>query len=158
MVDVLDAGPIRGKQSDGVMDLVDAEQGRIADPVAHPGVAHCRPESLVARRVGAAETDVAESGNSGVTLSVIAPIAVGGAPDQLDLVARRIFKGDEAPNVAQFSFLRRAQADMMTEPIELGSRRLQFRAIGNFERGGLIGGRTGEVAQCVLALIGFQIN
>ena len=46
----------------------------------------------------------------------------------------------------------------MTEPIELRRRRLQIRALGNLERGGLIGRRAGEVAERVLALIGLEID
>jgi hypothetical protein len=52
MIDVLDARSVRRKQCDRVMDLVDAQQRRIADAVTHPGVAHLGPECLVARRVG----------------------------------------------------------------------------------------------------------
>ena len=40
VVDVLDARAIRRKQRDGVVNLVDAQQRRVADPVADPGVAY----------------------------------------------------------------------------------------------------------------------
>jgi len=60
---VLDTGTVRRKQRDRVMDLVDPQQRRIADPVAHSGVAHLGPEGLVAGGVGGAESDVAESGD-----------------------------------------------------------------------------------------------
>ncbi len=46
----------------------------------------------------------------------------------------------------------------MAEPIELRSRRLQIRALGHLEGGGLIGRRAGEVAERVLALIGLEIH
>ena len=140
------------------MDLVDAQQRRIADPVADAGIAHLGPEGFVAGGVGGAEPDVAEAGDPGVPFAVIAPAAVGGPPHQLDLVAGRILEGDEAPHLAQIGFLRRTQADMMAEPIKLRGCRLQIRALGHFERGGLIGRRTGEVAQRVLALVGLEIH
>jgi hypothetical protein len=89
---------------------------------------------------------------------VIAPAVIGGPPDQLDLVASRILEADEAPHSAQLGFLRRAQADLMAEPIELRGRRLQVRTLGHFERGGLVHRRAGEVAERVLALIGLEIE
>ena len=46
----------------------------------------------------------------------------------------------------------------MAVPLKFRCRRLQIRALGNFERGGLIGRRTGEVAKGVLALIRFEID
>ena len=55
MVDVLDACPARRKQRDRVMDLVDAQQCRIADAVADSRVADLGPEGIVAGGVGGAE-------------------------------------------------------------------------------------------------------
>src|SRR6266700_976358 len=66
VVDVLHAGMGRGKQGERVMDRVHAQQGRIADPVRHPGVQEPRPERLVSRSVGGAQPDVAEMRDSGV--------------------------------------------------------------------------------------------
>ena len=48
MVDVLDAGPWRPYQRNGVMDRIDAHQRNIADAVAD--AARCRPRSRTARR------------------------------------------------------------------------------------------------------------
>ena len=101
MVDVLDAGPIRRKQSNGVMHFVDAEQGRITDSVAHPGIAHPGPKDLVARRISCAQPDMAEPCDSSVAFAVIALAAVGGPPHELDVVARGILEGDEAPHADQ---------------------------------------------------------
>ncbi len=145
MVDVLDTRPVRRKQRDRVMDLVDTQQRRISDPVADPRVAHLGPEGLVTHCVGGAQPDVAETGDPGVALAVIAPAAGGWPPYQLDLVACRVVEGDELAHPTQFGLLNRTQADMMTEPIKLASRRLQIRAPGHFERGGLVGRRTGEI-------------
>jgi hypothetical protein len=71
MVDVLDARAVRRKQGDRVMDLVDAQQRRIADPVAHAGVADFGPEGFVAGRVGRAQSDVAEPCDPGVPCTEI---------------------------------------------------------------------------------------
>src|SRR5256886_10218119 len=51
MVDVLDPRSVRRKQRDRVMDLVDTQQRRIADAIAHSGVADFVPERLIAARV-----------------------------------------------------------------------------------------------------------
>jgi hypothetical protein len=96
MVDVLDARSVGRKQRVRVMDLVDTQQRRVADSVAHSGVADLGPEHLIAGRVGGAESDVAESSNPGVPFSVIAPATVSGPPNEFDLVACRILEGDEA--------------------------------------------------------------
>lgn len=96
MVDVLDARSVGRKQRDRVMELVDTQQRRVADSVAHSGVADLGPEHPIAGRVGGAESDVAESSNPGVPLSVIAPATVSGPPNEFDLVACRILEGDEA--------------------------------------------------------------
>ena len=159
MVDVLDARPVRRKQRDRVMDLVDAQQRRIADPVAHPGVAHLGPEGLVAGRVGGAEPDVAESGDARRrarrdsagcryagrhTSSMLLPV---GSLKAMKLRTRR----------SSASFVR-AHAYLMAEPIEFRRRRFQIGAFGNFECGGLIGRGAGEIAERVLALIGLEID
>ena len=52
MVDVLDARSVGRKQRDRVMELVDTQQRRVADSVAHSGVADLGPEHLIAGRVG----------------------------------------------------------------------------------------------------------
>jgi SAM-dependent methyltransferase len=158
MIDVLDARSIRRKQCDRVMDLVDAQQRRIADAVAHPGVADLGPKSFITPCVGGAEPDVAESSDPGVPLSVIAPAAGGGPPNELDLVAGGILETDKASHVAQFGFLRRTQADAMTELFELRSRGVQIGAIDNLECDSLIGGRAGEIAQRVFPLVGLEID
>ena len=44
MVDVLDAWTRRREHGDGVVHLVDAQERRLADAVAHPGIGHPRPE------------------------------------------------------------------------------------------------------------------
>src|SRR5690349_1252892 len=61
VIDVLDAGLRGADQRDGVMDGVDAHQRDVADSIADAGVADLGPESLVARRIGRVEADVAEA-------------------------------------------------------------------------------------------------
>src|SRR6266702_1519088 len=51
VVDVLHARMGRGEQGERVMDRVHAQEGRITDPVRHPGVQEPRPERLVSRCV-----------------------------------------------------------------------------------------------------------
>ena len=46
----------------------------------------------------------------------------------------------------------------MAEAIELGRRHVELCAFGDLEGGGLVGRRTVEVAQRVLALVGLEIN
>jgi hypothetical protein len=46
----------------------------------------------------------------------------------------------------------------MTDPFKFASRGVQIGAIANFERGGLIGRGSGEVAQRVFALVRLEID
>src|SRR3546814_13014724 len=66
VVDVLDARARGREQRNLVVDLVDAQQGRIADAVADACVADGGPEALVAHGVGGAQANVAEAGGAGV--------------------------------------------------------------------------------------------
>src|SRR5712671_6717389 len=111
MVDVLYARAVRREQRNRMMDLVDPQQRRVADPVADPGIAYAGPEDLVAGRVSGAQSDVAESGDPCVAFAVIALAAGGRPPHQLDVVAGGILEGDEAPHPAQFCFLLRPKTD-----------------------------------------------
>src|SRR5262245_8081050 len=90
MIDVLNAGPAARKQGDRMVHLVDAQQRRVADAVAHTRIAHFRPEGLVPGRIGRVQPDMAEPGDPRIARAVVAGAADGGAPDELDAVARRI--------------------------------------------------------------------
>src|SRR3546814_5814643 len=70
VVDVLDARARGREQRNLVVDLVDAQQGRIADAVADACVADGGPEALVAHGVGGAQANVAEAGAAGVAAAV----------------------------------------------------------------------------------------
>src|SRR5712691_9709340 len=103
VVDVLNAWMGRGEQSEGVMDCVHAQQGRIADPVRHPGVQEPRPERLVSRSVGGAQPDVAEMRDSGVARRKVAQPGMEGTHHDLDLVPGRVLEGEELLHPAQLA-------------------------------------------------------
>jgi len=78
-------------------------------------------QNISSRRVGGAQSDVAEAGDAGVAFAVIALAAIGGPPHQLDVVAGGVLEGDEASHPAHLRFFRRADTDRMAEAIELGA-------------------------------------
>src|SRR3546814_3392640 len=108
VVDVLDARARGREQRNLVVDLVDAQQGRIADAVADACVADGGPEALVAHGVGGAQANVAEAGDAGVAAAVPATAGQRRAPRQLDPIAGRITESDEATHLALGSFVRGA--------------------------------------------------
>ncbi|MCY1244894.1 hypothetical protein D9M72_579940 [compost metagenome] len=98
VVDMLDAGVSGREQRDFVVDLVDSQQRRLADPVTYLCIAKPRPERFVARRIGRAQADVAEAGDAGIARWKIAATAMVGRDHEIDAVARRITKVDEGTN------------------------------------------------------------
>ena len=101
MIDVLDTGPVGRKQGDGVVDLVDPEQRRVTDAVADPGIAHPCPELLVASRVGRAQPDMAEGGDTGIAWSKVAPAAVFRPYHQLDRIAGGVAEKDQCSQIGR---------------------------------------------------------
>src|SRR6516162_2644518 len=71
VVDVLDTGVGGRKQCDRVMHFVDAQEWRIADPVAHARIANPCPEYLIAHGVRGAQANVTEAGDAGIARAVI---------------------------------------------------------------------------------------
>jgi hypothetical protein len=101
---------------------------------------------------------VAEAGDAGIALAVIAAGTDGRAPHQLDPVAGRILEGDEVADLAKVALLLRAGADLMAEPLQLGGGVLEIGAAADLERRGLVLRRAFEIAQRVFALVGLEID
>ena len=122
MIDVLDAGALRREERQRMMRRGDAQERRVADPVADARVADAGPERLVARRILGVEADMAEAGDAGVARREIAQARVIGPRHDLDLVAGRIGRGEEGPDAALVAVLARAGMDRPAGGFELGRR------------------------------------
>ena len=118
VIDVLDAGCRPGKQRDHMMYRSEAEQRRIADAVAHAGIAYGGPERLVPHDVGGIQTDMAEAGHAGIAGAMIAARALRGAHDEFQPVAARVGKRDELAHLAELAFLRCAVVNRMPKPFQ----------------------------------------
>ncbi|MNV64489.1 hypothetical protein D3C71_1571340 [compost metagenome] len=158
MVDVLHAR-IRGReQRDLVMDLVDAQQRRLADAVADPGRQQARPEGLVAARIQRTQADMRKPGHAGIAAGKIAPAAVLRRVHQLDAVAGRVREAQEVAHIALLGVLAAARVDLVAAALQHRAGALKlFRRI-HLERGGVIAGVAFEVAKGVIARVGLEIG
>src|SRR5216683_8228924 len=88
-----------------MVHLINAEQSGVADTIAHPSVAHLRPEGFVANRLGRAQADMTEASNTGVACTVIPAAADRRSPGNLDAIAARIGESDEVAHHARVGLL-----------------------------------------------------
>jgi hypothetical protein len=157
VVDVLHPVARRGEQGHLVVDLVDAQQGRVADAVAHLGAQHFRPELLVARRIRRAQSDVAEPGDARVARRKVAPAAVVRSHHQVDAVAARVAEVREGLDVALFALLHGASTHVDAGIAEQRGRLVQVGARAHLETDGVVARIALEVHQRVIALVAAKV-
>ena len=104
MIHMLDAGACRLEQRDLVVNLVDAQERRVADAIADAGAERADPETLVAHRIGRAQPDMAEAGdarrapgNERAGVGVLRP------HDQIDRVAGGVAERNQRAHVSMFA-------------------------------------------------------
>ena len=130
---MLDACAIGWEKRDGMVYLVNAQQSRVADPVADARVAHFRPERFVANRVSSAQADMTEASDAGVARTVVASVAHGGTPSNLDWIAAGIGEADEVAHHARVGLLASAYVHSMAKLLQLGCRLVEIFLICNLE-------------------------
>src|SRR6185295_5657589 len=97
-------GVSRREQGERVVNGVDAQERRVADPVRDARVEEPRPEGFVPRSIGGAQPDMAEMRDTGVACGEIALAAVERPHHQLDLVTARVLEGEELLHAALLAF------------------------------------------------------
>jgi hypothetical protein len=111
------------------------------------------PEGLVARGVGAAQADVAEAGDAGVTRREVAPPAVLRAHDELDAVAGEIGEVHEAVHPALLAGVGAAALYGQSEVADLTRGSVQRRAVTQFEAHAVVLRVAFDVDQGVVAVV-----
>src|SRR5439155_17491289 len=116
-------------------------------------VEEARPESLVARRVGSPEADVAEMRDSGVARGKIALAAVKRAHHDLDLVSGRVLESEELLHAAQLAFVLCPVAHRVPRLFDLDAGAFEVLAPLQVEADHVIGRITLEIDEGVVARV-----
>src|SRR5579875_3223242 len=153
MVDVMDAGAVRGEQHDRMMHGVDAQEGRIAEPVRDARIAQLGPEPGVALRVFGVKPDMAEALDAGVAAGEIALAGVIRARDDFDRIARGIGGGNESLAAARVAFLARAEMHRQLRFFQHRADGVDVGGIEEFEADGLVRRIALEESKGVIARV-----
>jgi len=158
VVDVLHAGVGAREKRDRMVDFIDTQQRRRAEPVADARVEDARPERLVAHGVRRAQTDVAETGDPGIAGRKIAARTDLRAPHDLHRIAARIGERDEVRHASRFTLGRRTRTHRVAGTLEFGGDRLKIGALGNFERRRVLTGIAFDVTDRMVADVAAEVG
>ena len=158
VVDVLNAVALRRKERHAVVHRIDAQQRRLADPVAHPCVADLGPEGLVVTRRNRVQPHVRETGDARVPRREEPTARVCRPQHQLDRVAARVLEGDERLHAPLLAFALRARAHHVPGSRELGCCELELARRLQLEADHVIKGVTLVIGQGVITIVGAQVR
>ncbi len=158
MVDMLHARIGRREQRDLVMDLVDAQQRRIADAVADLRAQQAGPEFFVAARVERAQADVAETRNARIARRKITPAAVMRGVDEFDVVARGILERDELARITLLGIAGAAARGTVAVLLERDQCMVQLIGRIHLESRRVVVWVAFEIDQRVVAAVGPQMD
>ncbi len=136
-----------------MVDGVDAQQRRVADPVGHPRVQELGPEGLVTRGIGSAQADVAEMRDPGVARRKIALAAVIRPHDQLDPVSARVLEGEDLLDAALLAFVFCPVVHRVPCFLDLGTGLVEVFAIFQIEADSMVRGIAFEIDERVVARV-----
>ena len=151
-VHVLHARALRGEEGDLVVHLVDAQEGGVADPVAHPGAELAGPEALVAPGVGGAQPHVAERGDPRVAPEGAVPVRRQRV-EQLEGVPRGVAEGVHRTDPALVALALVALAHLDSAAIERGDDPVERDGAGRLEAERLPGEHLADVALHVAGVV-----
>ena len=158
VIDVLHPGMRRREERELVVYGVDAQERCRADAVGHAGVAHARPERLVAGGVGRAQPDVGEAGDAGLAARHKVAVGDARAMHELDRVAGGVRESQEPFDAAHLALVARAPRDRQVAGVDLRGGGVERGGVVDVEADRMIGRVALEVREGVIAPVASKVT
>src|SRR5690348_3432090 len=136
-----------------MMAGADAQQWRVAEPIRDTGAHQLGPISLVPDRIARIEADMAEMRNADIAPRKIARARVIRPCDDLDLVAARVARLDDAAGASLLAVLFIREGRAVAGILESGADRVEIDRVFEIEADRMVARIALEIDESVVARI-----